>query len=252
MTIKAKPPSGRSLRLAATLISVAATLGACKTFDAPIMAAEPYPVDYRQRHPIAVTEADRSIVVFIGTGRGGMTAAQRADVMGMAQTWLREGTGGITIDMPTGTPNARAAHETLREIQAMIAAAHDHETAGDRRRGNDFAARPCLPQQVAIGCGKREQVPLGSTDDDHSVVRSDPTRQRPLGLNSPDLPTVVEAEDRAIPGSDVNRGAHYGRNEVHFSAFGWIDLGELAIFLGILYTTIGCTHLAIMIMDWTY
>lgn len=123
MTIKAKPPSGRSLRLAATLISVAATLGACKTFDAPIMAAEPYPVDYRQRHPIAVTEADRSIVVFIGTGRGGMTTAQRADVMGMAQTWLREGTGGITIDMPTGTPNARAAHETLREIQAMIAAA---------------------------------------------------------------------------------------------------------------------------------
>jgi pilus assembly protein CpaD len=70
-----------------------------------------------------VTEADRSIVVFVGTGRGGMTAAQRADVMGMAQSWLREGTGGISIDMPTGTPNARAARETLREIQAMIAAA---------------------------------------------------------------------------------------------------------------------------------
>lgn len=45
---------------------------------------------------------------------------------------------------------------------------------------------------------------------------------------------------------------HYGRNEVHFSTFGWIDIGELAIFLGILYTTIGCTHLAIMLMDWTY
>jgi len=125
MTITAKSPAERSraARLAVTLIGLSITLGACKTLDAPIMAAEPYPDDYRARHPIAVTEADRSIVVFIGTGRGGMTAAQRADVMGMAQTWLREGTGGITIDMPTGTPNARAAHETLREIQAMIAAA---------------------------------------------------------------------------------------------------------------------------------
>jgi pilus assembly protein CpaD len=125
MTMKAKPPADRSraLRLAATLLGLSVTLGACKTFDAPIVAAEPYPDDYRLRHPIAVTEADRSIVVFIGTGRGGMTAAQRADVMGMAQTWLREGTGGISIDMPTGTPNARTARETLREIQAMIAAA---------------------------------------------------------------------------------------------------------------------------------
>jgi pilus assembly protein CpaD len=125
MTITAKSPAdrNRALRLAATLVGLSLSLGACKTFDAPIVAAEPYPDDYRARHPIAVTEADRSIVVFVGTGRGGMTAAQRADVMGMAQTWLREGTGGITIDMPTGTPNARSAHETLREIQAMIAAA---------------------------------------------------------------------------------------------------------------------------------
>ncbi|MBI5321483.1 CpaD family pilus assembly protein [Bradyrhizobium sp.] len=125
MTIKAKSPADRSraVRLAVTLIGLAVSLGACKTFDAPIVAAEPYPDDYRLRHPIAVTEADRSIVVFVGTGRGGMTAAQRADVMGMAQTWLREGTGGITIDMPVGTPNARAAHETLREIRAIVAAA---------------------------------------------------------------------------------------------------------------------------------
>jgi pilus assembly protein CpaD len=125
MTITAKSSADRSraLRLAATLIGLSIGLGACKTIDAPIMAAEPYPADYRLRHPIAVTEADRSIVVFVGAGRGGMTAAQRADVMGLAQNWMREGTGGITIDMPTGTPNARTAHETLREIQAMIAAA---------------------------------------------------------------------------------------------------------------------------------
>lgn len=125
MTSTAKSSAGRghALRLTAALVGLSVALSACKTFEAPIMAAEPYPDDYRQRHPIAVTESDSSIVVFVGTGRGGMTAAQRADVMGMAQSWLREGTGGINIDVPTGTPNARAAHETLREVQAMIAAA---------------------------------------------------------------------------------------------------------------------------------
>src|ERR1700754_4885111 len=125
MKITAKSPAGssRALRLAVTLIGLSVTLASCKTFDAPIMAAEPYPEDYRARHPIAITEASRSIVVFVGTGRGGMTAAQRADVMEMARNWMSDGNGSLSIDMPTGTPNARAAHETLREIRAMIAAA---------------------------------------------------------------------------------------------------------------------------------
>ncbi len=125
MTTSAKPSADRSraIRLAVALVGLSVSLGACKTFEAPIMAAEPYPDDYRLRHPIAVTEADRSIVVFIGQGRGGMTAGQRADVMGMAQSWLRESTGVITVEVPVGTPNARSAQETMREIQAMFAAA---------------------------------------------------------------------------------------------------------------------------------
>ena len=36
-------------------------------------------------------------------------APQRTDVMGLAQTWVREGTGAIIADVPIDTPNARAA-----------------------------------------------------------------------------------------------------------------------------------------------
>jgi len=123
MTITAKLPAGRrrAARLAVTLIGLSVTLGACKTVDAPIMAAE-YPDDYRLRHPIAVTEADRSIVVFVGTGRGGMTAAQRADVMGIARDWVQEGTGSVVVDVPVDTANGRAAAATYREIRAVLAA----------------------------------------------------------------------------------------------------------------------------------
>ncbi len=111
----------RALRLAGALIGVAVALGACKHTDDVATAGAPD--DYRQRHPIAIQEADRSIVVFVGRARGGLSASQRADVMGMAQAWLREGTGAISIDVPVDTPNARAAADSLREIQATFAAA---------------------------------------------------------------------------------------------------------------------------------
>ena len=80
------------------------------------------PDDYRQRHPIAVTEANRSIVVFVGHARGGLSAPQRTDVMGLAQTWVREGTGAIIADVPIDTPNARAAAASFREIQSVLMA----------------------------------------------------------------------------------------------------------------------------------
>jgi pilus assembly protein CpaD len=124
MTIKAKSSAGRSraLRMAGALTGLAVVLGACKHLD-EVQPTALAPEDYRLRHPIAVTEMDREIVVFVGNGRGGLAASQRADVMNLAQTWLREGTGTINVDVPSGTANARAATESLREIQALLAAA---------------------------------------------------------------------------------------------------------------------------------
>src|SRR6195952_1226101 len=122
LTSRATADRKRALLLAGALIGVAVALGACQhTSDVATTAS--VPDDYRLRHPIAVQEADRSIVVFVGRGRGGISAAQRADVMGLAQLWLAEGTGAISIDMPVDTPNARAAQDSLREIQATFAAA---------------------------------------------------------------------------------------------------------------------------------
>jgi len=44
-------------------------------------------------------------------------------VIGLAQVWLREGTGAINADVPVDTPNARAAADSFREIQSLLAAA---------------------------------------------------------------------------------------------------------------------------------
>jgi pilus assembly protein CpaD len=122
MTVRIPVDRKRALRNAGALVGLAMTLGACMHTD---NAAAPlsYSDDYRQRHPIAIQEADRAIVIFVGHARGGLSASQRADVMGLAQLWLEEGTGAIIADMPVNTPNARAAGDALHEVQALLTAA---------------------------------------------------------------------------------------------------------------------------------
>lgn len=81
------------------------------------------PNDYRLRHPIAIKEGERTVEILLGTNRGGLTPAQRADVLAFAQAWKKESTGGIIVDLPSGTPNEVAAADALREIRSIFAAA---------------------------------------------------------------------------------------------------------------------------------
>jgi pilus assembly protein CpaD len=122
MTLRTFLDRSRSARLAGLVMGLATALSACTHTDDHVATAS-IPEDYRLRHPIAVEEANQSMVVFVGRGRGGLTASQRAEVMGFGASWMHEGTGTITADVPINTPNARAAADSLHEIQALLAAA---------------------------------------------------------------------------------------------------------------------------------
>jgi len=106
--------------MAGVLVGLAVVLGAC-VHDQEVTSS--VPDDYRQRHPIAIQEADRSVVIFVGHGRGGLSASERSDVVGLAQSWLHEGTGTIVADVPINTSNAAAAADSFREINALLVAA---------------------------------------------------------------------------------------------------------------------------------
>src|ERR1700719_1466457 len=121
MTTKMPVDRIRVFRVAAMFVGLAAVLGACTHTEEAVTAS--VPEDYRQRHPIAIAEADQSIVIFVGQGRGGLSASQSADVAELAQAWLHEGTGAIVADGPGGTPNARAAAASFRGIKALLASA---------------------------------------------------------------------------------------------------------------------------------
>ncbi|MBR0737185.1 CpaD family pilus assembly protein [Bradyrhizobium liaoningense] len=110
----------RNLKIALTLTGLSVMLGACNTSGE--IVTQTVPTDYRQRHPIAVQEGKRSIVIFVGKSRGGLSAEQGADVAGIARDWVREGTGSVVVDVPVDTANSRAAAATYREIRSVLAA----------------------------------------------------------------------------------------------------------------------------------
>jgi len=121
MTDRRSIDGHRALLLMGTLIGLSVALGACNSTSGDLVTAT-VPDDFRLRHPIVVEEAKHSIVVFVGHARGGLSPSQRADIMGLARTWVREGTGAIVADVPVDTPNARAAAATFRDIQEVLAA----------------------------------------------------------------------------------------------------------------------------------
>jgi pilus assembly protein CpaD len=101
--------------------TAAAILAGCYT--ASEAQLDRIPDDYRQRHPIVLKEAPRTVELFIGNRRGSLTASQRAEVLSFANAWRREGTGGVLIDVPSGTPNERSAVAALQEVRSILASA---------------------------------------------------------------------------------------------------------------------------------
>ena len=97
----------------------AAALAGCNTTTAQDTTGS-IPSAYADRHPIRVKEGKKTLVLFVGAGRGGLSAMQRAEVLAFAQNWKRDAIGGVTIERPVGGGNERAASDTLKEVLSII------------------------------------------------------------------------------------------------------------------------------------
>jgi pilus assembly protein CpaD len=121
-TARARCPAGTRLVLrAAFAIGCAAFVCGCNT-DQQITGAPTVPTDYRLRHPITITEKDRTFQLFIGANRDSLTPTQRAELLAFAQSWKDQATGGVVIDLPVGSTNTRSVADALPEIESILAA----------------------------------------------------------------------------------------------------------------------------------
>jgi len=112
--------SGAVLGARGLLIAgLAAALAGCNTTTARDTTGS-ISGTYRERHPIALKEGKKTLVLFVGAGRGGLSPMQRAEVLAFAQNWKREATGGVMVERPVGGANDRAANDTLKEALSII------------------------------------------------------------------------------------------------------------------------------------
>jgi pilus assembly protein CpaD len=164
----------------AMLVLAAAFASAGCSMTAKEETTASIPRDYRLRHPIAVREGDRTMEVFIGTRRGGLTPTQRTEIAAFANVWRRESSGGIIIDVPSGTPNARAASAAVREVRSLLASAGVPPRAMVSR-----AYRPSDPEELATVRLQYPKMvgqvgPCGMWPEDLGLTyNSQPTMNRP-------------------------------------------------------------------------
>ena len=136
-------------------------------------------------------EGKKTLTLFVGAGRGGLSAMQRAEVLAFAQNWKRDATGGVTIDRPVGGANERAVNDTLKEaLSIIVQAGVPNSGIGVQpyQAGGDKTATAA----AELSADGREGRPL------RPVARRSRPEQRPQALREPASTTTSAAHRSAI------------------------------------------------------
>jgi pilus assembly protein CpaD len=97
-------------------VAFASTLTACAADRVATGSTQPH--DYRQRHPIVLTEGSHTLDVF-SRGAGGLGPRQRDDVRAFAAEYRRSGHGAVVAYIPSG-PGA-GVHYTMDQVREALA-----------------------------------------------------------------------------------------------------------------------------------
>lgn len=118
MTAQALPASRQSRCSALAAVSLALALGACA--GKGDVTGSIVPDDTRERHPIVLRDAPRTLDVFIGRAGAGLDERQAQDVADFAREYRRSGRGGLVAQVPSGTRRDIAAHDALNGVRAAL------------------------------------------------------------------------------------------------------------------------------------
>ncbi|MBX9932648.1 MAG: CpaD family pilus assembly protein [Methylobacterium sp.] len=111
----------KSAAALAAITTLTGLLGACRA-ERVATTGSVYPHDYRARHPIVLTDSQRSLDVFV-TGTGHLDPRQAADVDAFVLEFRRYGRGVLVVDLPRGVSPAVGAgvERTASTIRRLAA-----------------------------------------------------------------------------------------------------------------------------------
>jgi pilus assembly protein CpaD len=104
------------------LAAVAAALAGCST-----VATSDVDYDYRERHPIMVSEEPEVLQIEVGMNGPAISPEIERAIRNYVAQYRSEGTGSMTIQVPTGSANEIAAASTGRAVHyALVRAGVPH------------------------------------------------------------------------------------------------------------------------------
>jgi pilus assembly protein CpaD len=110
----------RTLLMAALAISVSSLAGCGLFKDRHSIEVGSVPDDYRTNHPIVLSEQEETLDVPVGTSDTQISIPQRDSIRGFMSQYALNGSGIVQILLPTGSPNAAAAHRVQGQIIATL------------------------------------------------------------------------------------------------------------------------------------
>ena len=107
----------------AVLLAFSLSLGACATPNIDDRTTGSVPLDYRERHPIVITDKTRTLDVPVGQGDAVLPEGTRDTILGFLGRYRAESTGVIQVARPVGAANAGLAANAAAEIEELLALA---------------------------------------------------------------------------------------------------------------------------------
>ena len=102
------------------LATLSLSLAACAAPNLDDRTTGAVPRDYRERHPIVITDETRTLDVPVGQGDAMLPEGTRDTILGFLARYRAESTGVIQIARPAGAANEGLAANAAAEIEELL------------------------------------------------------------------------------------------------------------------------------------
>ncbi len=115
-------PGRRHLALLALVSAAAIGLSGCAKKHPEVTGSIQMEPDYRERHPILLTDAPRTLEIYAARGPNGLDFRQDEDIRSFAAEYKSSGKGAVIAAVPRGT-SSLSTSESLAGIRRSLNAA---------------------------------------------------------------------------------------------------------------------------------
>jgi pilus assembly protein CpaD len=189
---------------------IVATLGGCANRDN--MATSSINDDYRQRHPIVLTQAEHNIDIPVSASDRRLTQGTRDTIRGFAQDYKAHATGTVEILAPRGSINGQAIADVRHQVRQELVAsgipskriADSFYSAGGAGDAAPIRLHFLATTAVTNACGQWPEDLSANAFDNQNYYNFGCSQQsnlaaqiaNPTDLVAPRAQTPIDAEQR--------------------------------------------------------